>query len=234
MTINGECILPSNVRGEQTFTQDNRQKPPARKIPSNTITMRPSYLIISSLPLLALALPQPADDPNPQDIRFFGASYNGNGCPDGTAGYFFGLDGKKWTASYDSFVAHLEPNATVTEKITCDTIFKFTIPKGWQFTLETVNSRYTANIGLDVRGWIEAAFTFSGKSRDANVRFSTALINFETITKPFVLAIAISFLQRPDQRRRSRLIQLLQRSTLLAMRWASLLDPPKSIPPLVS
>lgn len=89
------------------------------------------------------------------------ASYAGTGCPKGSATTGISLDKQAATSVFSSFVTPASPSgARVTRN--CLTTMKINVPRGWSYSLESVDVRGFADLQKGVTASRQSVYVISG------------------------------------------------------------------------
>jgi hypothetical protein len=68
-------------------------------------------------------------------------TYDGAGCPPGSAGADISPDGQALTVTYSNLTTEVGPGTPATRAIECRLRLKLRVPKGWSYALENVDFR---------------------------------------------------------------------------------------------
>lgn len=110
-----------------------------------------------------------ADDPDPKQIRIEAVSYNGPGCPMGSASALLSSDARALTLLFDRFTATTESGGHRDFKA-CSVDLQMRVPNGWSFGIFRTQVRGYVDIHPGSLGTQRSRYTFGGQRLSVSAR----------------------------------------------------------------
>jgi len=129
-----------------------------------TLTVATILFASAGLPLTALA-----DAPSNVRVRSF--SYAGSGCPSGSLGQSISADYRLLNLHFDSFIAEVGLGVPMFEaRKNCQINIDLDYPRGWSFSIDSVDYRGYASLDRGVTGALSTAFFYTGSGQTARLQ----------------------------------------------------------------
>ncbi|KAI9141959.1 secreted protein [Paraphysoderma sedebokerense] len=106
--------------------------------------------------------------PNPNEVYLEEVTYAGSGCPKDTARASFNDERTAVTVLFDQYVASAGPGIPMSEnRKNCQLNVKVHIPRGYQYSVATVDYRGFVQLDPTVTALQRSAYYFAGELREA-------------------------------------------------------------------
>ncbi|GBG66744.1 hypothetical protein CBR_g68729 [Chara braunii] len=112
--------------------------------------------------MLQLAVHGQAEAPPANTVSIEGFSYNGDGCPSGSAEGSISSDGQALTVMFSKYTATTEGRIQKQMRKSCVVTVKLNYPPGFVFTLGTVTMRGYGKLDAGIKGTIKTSYYISG------------------------------------------------------------------------
>eukprot|EP00244_Chara_vulgaris_P011444 TRINITY_DN566_c0_g1_i3.p1 TRINITY_DN566_c0_g1~~TRINITY_DN566_c0_g1_i3.p1 ORF type:complete len:211 (+),score=22.40 TRINITY_DN566_c0_g1_i3:268-900(+) len=114
------------------------------------------------LTILELAVHGNAQGPPPGTVSIYGFSYEGDGCPSGSAEGVVSNDGLTLTVIFSSYTAVTDKGLDDTRK-KCTLSIQLNYPPGYYYTLGTFTVRGYGKLEAKVKGTVRVGYHISGR-----------------------------------------------------------------------
>ncbi|GBG71765.1 hypothetical protein CBR_g9173 [Chara braunii] len=108
----------------------------------------------------------------PPEARIQAFTYNGAGCPTGTAKGDISLDGQVLTLKFSEFGVATDQQL-VGKRKACQINIKVNIPAGWKYRLDTVRLRGYTGLDATVKGFHKVLYYFTGQQGSSSYSIET-------------------------------------------------------------
>ncbi len=190
----GQCfemyfLEPSAVKKNSAAGYDAKSAAPGFEVPGLAIVVRQDDLSPGA-PSIAenRGLPPPGPDPTKVHIRSI--TYQGTGCPQGTVGQSLSTDQTSFTMIFDQLVASKGPGIPIENSTkTCQVNLDLKVPKGWQYSIATIDYRGFMSLPKKMKATQEATYYFEGDGELASADTTFA----GPVTKEYLIRDTIPF-----------------------------------------
>ena len=133
-----------------------------------TYFMRIKEVIVIGM-LAVTATPALAD--HPDSVRVRSLTYAGSGCPAGSVAGNVSADAQAFTLLFSSYYAEVGPGVPFREKRkNCQLLIDFDYPRGWSFSIFTVDVRGYVALERGVTGTQQTSFYHQGSANTATLK----------------------------------------------------------------
>ncbi len=165
----GQCfetyfLEPSAVKKNTTSGYDAKAAAPGFETPGLATVIRQDDLSPGTPPP-SIVDPRglPPVGPDPTQVYVQSIAYGGSGCPLGSVAESISADRTSFSLIFDQFVASKGPAVPATEATkTCQRTSARKIPRGWQYSIATVDYRGFVSLPKKMKATQETTYYFDG------------------------------------------------------------------------
>lgn len=120
---------------------------------------------------MSFAAATPALADSPEYVRLRNITYNGTGCPRNTVAGNISQDRQAFTLLFSEYYAEVGPGVPFNQKRkNCQLLLDFDYPRGWSFSILTVDVRGYAALDRGVKATQQTSYYHQGEFKTATLK----------------------------------------------------------------